>query len=64
VRPLSAKEKQVLQMMCEGLTLKEIKYRLQIAYGTVGAYRTRITRKTGCTTAAQLGVWAVRNGIV
>lgn len=59
---LSPRETEILRLMCAGVSLKEIKHRLDIAYGTVGSYRTRLTKKTGCSTAAQLGVWAARNG--
>lgn len=63
-QPLSPREHQVLSLMCAGLKLTQIEGKLGIARGTVAMYRTRITRKSGCTTAAQLGIWAVRNGVV
>ena len=61
---LSPRETEVLQLMCAGLKQKEITYRLKISNGTVGSLRTRMTKKTGCKTQAQLGVWAARNGYV
>lgn len=63
-KPLSPRERQVLALMCEGVKLTQVEGRLGIARGTVAMYRTRIARKSGCTTAAQLGIWAVRNGVV
>jgi DNA-binding CsgD family transcriptional regulator len=63
-RPLSGRERQILALMCAGYKLKQIHKMLSLASGTVGMYRMRMTQKTGCTTSAQLGAWAVHNGIV
>lgn len=49
-------------MMCAGMTLKEISYRLAIKLGTVSSYKCRVLLKTGCKNSAQLGMWAARNG--
>lgn len=61
---LMPREIQVLRLMCNGKQAKEIAVELEIAPSTVHQYRTNLTGKTGCTTGAQLGVWAVREGIV
>lgn len=63
-RPLSQRERQILVLMCAGHKLTQIQTMLNLARGTVGMYRTRIAQKTGCTTSAQLGIWALQNGIV
>jgi two-component system, NarL family, captular synthesis response regulator RcsB len=60
---LSRRETEILQMMCAGMTLKEITYRLNLKLGTVSGYKLRLLLKTGCKNAAQLGVWAARNGL-
>lgn len=63
-RPLSERERQILVLMCAGHKLTQIQSMLHLARGTVGMYRTRIAQKTGCTTSAQLGIWALQNGVV
>lgn len=62
--PLSRRELQIVSLMWQGRTLKTIAFELHISSGSVGMYRARITKKTGTTSSAQLGVWAVRNGVV
>lgn len=61
---LAPREIQILRLMCNGKQAKEIALELKIAPSTVHQYRTSLSGKTGCTTGAQLGVWAVREGIV
>jgi two-component system response regulator DesR len=62
--PLSRRELDVLKLMCAGRTLKAIAIELHLSNGSIGMYRARITQKTGTTSSAQLGVWAVRNRVV
>ena len=62
--PLSRREQQVLWMMCRGLAPIEIAEALHRAHQTITTYRKSLRAKTGCRTEAQLGVWAVRQGVV
>jgi DNA-binding NarL/FixJ family response regulator len=61
---LSRREIQVLRLLCAGKQGKEIAKVLQVAPSTVHQYRTQLGAKTGCTSGPQLGVWAVREGLV
>ncbi len=61
---LTAREREVLQLMCSGLVTKRISKRLGIAPKTVSRHRENIGHKTSCTSSVQLGVWAARQGIV
>lgn len=61
---LSRREIQVLRLLCNGRQGKEIAKDLKLAPATIHQYRTQLGAKTGCTTGVQLGVWAVRSGLV
>lgn len=61
---LSRREIQVLRLLCAGKQAKEIAKILNLAPATVHQYRTQLGAKTGCTTGAQLGMWAVASGLV
>lgn len=64
MKPLSAREIEVLRLTCDGLNVKATANRLGISPKTVATHRMRICHKTNCSGMAQLGVWAVRNRIV
>lgn len=61
---ISERETEVLRLVCDGMSAKSIGRELGISSRTVEKHRWRISQKTGCTTGAQLGVWAVRNGVI
>jgi len=61
---LSAREREVLQLIAEGKTFKEIASLLNISPRTVEFHRNRIAEKTGGKTMAELTRFAVRLGIV
>ena len=61
---LSAREVEVLRLLCAGQSHKQIARTLGISPRTADAHHWHISTKTGCLTGAQLGVWAVKNGIV
>jgi DNA-binding NarL/FixJ family response regulator len=58
--PITEREADLLKAMGRGLCNKEIARELGIAVRTVEGYRERLKLKTGCKSAFQLGVWAVR----
>jgi DNA-binding NarL/FixJ family response regulator len=61
---LSAREREVLQLIAEGKTFKEIAAALSISPRTVEFHRNRIAEKTGRRTMADLTRYAVRLGII
>jgi two-component system response regulator NreC len=62
-RPLSLREREVLQLLAEGNSSKEIAVRLNIAATTVESHRRQIMDKLGLRTIAELTKYAVREGL-
>lgn len=62
-RPLSAREREVLQLLAEGSSSKEIAARLDVAVVTVETHRRQIMDKLGLRTIAELTKYAVREGL-
>lgn len=62
-RPLTTREKDVLQGIVSGKTYTEIASSLGIAYDTVKTVTNRIRSKTGQRNKASLIVWAMQNGV-
>ena len=60
---LSEREREVLQLLAEGLTSPQIGKRLFIATSTVETHRRSIMRKLEIHTVADLTKWAVREGL-
>ncbi len=56
---LSDREIEVLELVAQGLSSKEISARLNIAVNTVNTHRKSITRKTGIKSVAGLAVYAM-----
>ncbi len=56
---LSDREMDVLELVAQGLSSKEISTRLNIAVNTVNTHRKSITRKTGIKSVAGLAVYAM-----
>ena len=54
---LSEREQEVLELVAQGLSSKEIAGRLNIAVNTVNTHRKSITRKTGIKSVAGLAVY-------
>lgn len=61
---LSAREREILQLLAEGRTSKEIAARLGIAFKTVDAHRTNIMRRLNIHALADLVRYAVRERII
>ena len=64
VRQLTGKERQVLQLVAEGLSTKQVAAKLSIAPKTAEHHRAEIVRKLGMRDVASLTRYAVRCGIV
>jgi DNA-binding NarL/FixJ family response regulator len=62
--PLSARERQVLQLIAEGKTTKEVAGNLDISVKTAETYRTRIMEKLDIHITAGLVRYAIRRGLV
>lgn len=61
---LSARERDVLRFVAEGLSSKEIAECLGLSVRTVENHRASITRRTGLKSVAQLTLHAVRLGLI
>ncbi len=58
---LSTREVEVLQLICKGLSTKEISKNLFISQKTVEVHRSNILKKTEQKNIAQLVIWAIKN---
>jgi two-component system response regulator NreC len=61
---LSGREREVLQLIAEGLSAKEIAVELSISNKTVEAHRTSMMRKLEVRKATELVRYAVRHGLI
>jgi DNA-binding NarL/FixJ family response regulator len=61
--PLSPREVQVLRLVAEGKSLKQIAAELALSAKTVGTYRSRLAKKTGLSNNVELTRYAFRHGI-
>jgi two-component system, NarL family, response regulator NreC len=64
VDPLTARDRQVLQLVAEGKTTKEIAIQLGISAKTAETYRARIMEKLDIHDTAGLVRYAIRRGLV
>jgi len=62
--PLSDREKQILQLVAESYSTKEISARLNISVRTVDNHRTNIMRKLNLHDVAALTRYAIKNELV
>lgn len=61
---LSEREREILLLICKGLTNYEIADMLFISKRTVDKHRANILEKTNCKNTANLVVYAIKNGLV
>jgi DNA-binding CsgD family transcriptional regulator len=61
---ITKRERDVLQLICEGMSGSEIANALNICHTTVETHRTRLYEKTGCSGTASLVRWAARNRLI
>ena len=64
VDPLTPRERQVLQLVAEGNTTKEIADLINVGTKTAESYRARIMEKLGIHQTAGLVRYAIRHGLV
>lgn len=62
--PLSARERQVLQLIAEGKSTKDVATLLGISVKTAESHRTRLMKKLDIHETASLVLYAVRRGLV
>lgn len=60
---LTARETEILTLICNQYNSKEISERLSLSTHTVNNHRKAINRKLGTTTLAGLIKWALQNGV-
>jgi DNA-binding NarL/FixJ family response regulator len=63
-RELSAREHEVLQLICEGLSNRDIATRLALSVNTVSVHRANIMNALGVHKTAELVVYAIQHGLV
>ncbi len=61
---LSSREREVLHLIADGLSAKEIAAQLEISTKTVEAHRTSLMRKLGARKATELVRYALRHGLI
>jgi DNA-binding NarL/FixJ family response regulator len=61
---LTSREREVIQLLAEGKTSKEVAVTLHLSVKTAETHRTNLMRKLGLHSVADLTRYAVRNGIV
>lgn len=62
-KELTAREREILQMVAEGLTAKQIAATLHLSVKTVETHRRQVMDKTGANSVADLVRYAIREGI-
>jgi DNA-binding NarL/FixJ family response regulator len=61
---LTAREMEVLQLIVDGLSNREIAAKLDLSVNTVSVHRTNIMTALGVHKAAELVVYALQHGLV
>ena len=61
---LTGRQREILQLIAEGHSRKEIAQRLQLSVKTVESHRAQLAERLGTRSTAELVRWAVRHGIV
>jgi DNA-binding NarL/FixJ family response regulator len=62
-KPLSARERDVLKLLADGMSSKEIAIQLGLAVPTVETHRRQVMNKLGLHSVAELTKYAVREGL-
>lgn len=61
---LSSRQREVLQLVAEGKSMKEVAAVLNVSIKTVEFHKTRIMRQLGLRTTAELTKYAISNGLI
>jgi DNA-binding CsgD family transcriptional regulator len=62
--PLSSREREILQLLAENKSNKEIANRLGISIRTVETHRRSVMQKLNASSIVELVHYAIRNGLV
>jgi DNA-binding NarL/FixJ family response regulator len=62
--PLTARQREIVQLVAEGKSSREVALQLGVALKTIETHRANLMRRLGCHTVAELVRYAVRNKIV
>lgn len=60
--PLSRREHQVVELMVQGLELKQVAHRLSLSTNTICMHVARAKARTCSENLVQLGIWAHKAG--
>ena len=61
---LTAREREILQLLAEGNSSKKVAALLELSVKTIETHRTNIMRKTQCHSLSQLTLYAIRNNLI
>ena len=61
---LTGRQREILQLIAEGHSRKEIAQRLQLSVKTVESHRAQLAERLGKRSTAELVRWAIQHGIV
>lgn len=61
---LSTREMDILCLVAEGATNREVGFSLHVSRYTVAQHIASMLRKTGCRTRAHLAYWAAKTNII
>ena len=61
---LTHRQKEILVLLCDGLSEKEIAYRLGVSYNTVHSHKYSLMQRLGLHSTAELVKYGVRTGLV
>jgi DNA-binding NarL/FixJ family response regulator len=64
VERLTSREREIVQLLAEGNTNKDIARRLGLSVKTVETHRAVVLRKLGLSSLVDLVRWAIRNNLV
>ena len=64
VSTLSEREVEILKYICESLTNEQIAEKVNLSIDTVKWHRANILSKTGCSNAAGLVIYAIKNKLI
>jgi len=64
VSPLTSRQREIVQLLAEGKTSKEVASLLTVSVKTVETHRANIMKRLKCHSISDLVVYAIRNGII
>jgi DNA-binding NarL/FixJ family response regulator len=61
---LTRRELEVLRLLAEGLTTKQVAWRLGVAFKTAASHRSSVLTKVGVHETVSAVRWAIRSGLI